>query len=211
MAYDYDQDFYYNPNAPGPQFDPETQGIPVDSPYWGSSGGFSYDWATPWGTTQAKQPSAPSASSGGRYYSLGKAPEVQTLTSTTTPVKPSVPMPTFELPEWDESAIKSARRKYMAPARRLREGLRRTLSSIPSARNPYVAREMGRGAVEAFGTGLSDISYRAGILGQQEYAQRRAEEIAALQANFQAAMQDYMAQYGQKKTVTAKTTYGEEE
>jgi len=194
---------YYDPNAPGPQFEPATQGT------GSSETGYSYDWAQPW--PQSTQPAFSAPTSQPRSssaYSLGTP--TTTTTGISTPIRPGIPMPALTLPAWDEGAIKSARRKYMAPVRRVQEGLRRTLASLPSADNPYVAKEMGRGAVEAYGTSVSDISMRAGMMGQQEYERRRAEEVTALTANFQAAMQDYMAQYGRKTTTTQKTTYGQQ-
>jgi len=181
----------------------------VSSPAYDNKGAYSYDWAQPWGVSG--QPVSEPRKSPVTYFP-SRPPRLTgvTTTSTTTPVKPGVPLPTLKAPKWDESRVAEYRRKYMAPVRGARQGLRRTLASLPSTQNIAVAKEMGRGAVEGFGTALSNISMRAGQQGLQEYERRRAEEMSVLMANFQAAMNDYMAQYGRKTVSEKKMQYGQQ-
>jgi len=195
----------------------ETYG-PGEDLYMGDGGGggttptvgYNYDWAQPWGTSE--QPVSEPRKSPVTYLQ-SRPPRLTgtTTTSTTTPVRPDIPLPTMTAPPWDEGKVAEYRRKYMAPVRGARQGLRRTLASMPSTQNIAVAKEMGRGAVEGFGTALSNISMRAGAQGLQEYERRRAEEMHVLTTNFQAAMNDYMAQYGQKTVSEKKMQYGQKQ
>lgn len=174
---------------------------------------FSYDPFQPWQSTQQPQPAQSGFRQTGPFQpttyqtgmTTGTTMGTTTGTSTMMPVAPNIPLPTLTLPEWNEGRIRELRRRYMAPVRSLRQGLRRTLASMPSATNVAVAREMGRGAVEGFGTGVSTISTGAGREALGEYRAERAEEISAAQMNFQAAMQDYLARFG-RTTTTAGTT-----
>jgi len=120
---------------------------------------------------------------------------------TTMPIKPGVPMPTLSIPERDEGRVAELRSKYMYPQRRLRQELRRGMTDVRNISDPTVRREVSRGLIEGFGAGLSEISGRAGIEAENTYARERAEEIRVLEVNFQAAMNDYMAQWGQETTM----------
>lgn len=165
-------------------------------------GGYNYEWAQPY---QAAEPARQRRSSyRAPFQPTTYTTGITTTTGTTTPIAPGIPRPTFTLPERDVGRIKELRRAYMAPVRQVRQGLRRTLASLPSVSNIAVAREMGRGAVEGLGSGISQISEAAGRGARAEYGQERAEEISALNMNFQAAMQDYMARWGKRTTTTTK-------
>lgn len=164
-----------------------------------------YAWAQPYPSTQQPQ-STPTQRGSISFAPSQYQPTSTTTTSTMTPTAPGIAMPTFALPPRNEERVRELRRSYMAPVRQVRQGLRRTLAALPSTSNIAVARELGRGAVEGLGTSISQISESAGRQARAEYSAERAEEITALQTNFNAAMADYLARWGQ--TTTSQQTSG---
>jgi len=139
--------------------------------------------------------------------------QTSTTTGTTTPIKPSGPLPTFQLPKRDEGRIKELRREAMStPMRATRQEARRALSRIGSMDSP-MAKEAFRGWTEGLGTGISSIASSASMTAEKLYGVERAEEIRGMLTNFQAQMNDYLAQYGQKSTQTTTTQmqYGGEQ
>jgi len=127
--------------------------------------------------------------------------------TTTTPIKPTIPLPTFTLPERDEGRIKELRSEAMStPMRSMRQEARRALSRIGSMDEP-TAKEAYRGWTEGLGTGISSIASSASLQAEKLYGAERGEEINAMLTNFQAEMNEYMASWG----TTTKMQYGDED
>ena len=181
-GYEYPEN-YTGFDAPAPSFNPwkekETQ-APATSGY----GGGASRWTVP-----AKLTST-----------------TGTTTGTTMPIKPGIPRPTFTLPERDEGRVKELRTEALStPMRSMRQEARRALSRIGNMEGP-ASKEAYRGWTEGLGTGISSIASSASLQAEQLYGVERGEEINAMLANYQAEMNDYMAQYGQ--TTTTKYNYG---
>lgn len=172
--------------------------------------GYNYGWAQPYPAGGQQQATQAPASSGISFLPSAYQSRTTsgTTTSTMTPTAPGISMPTFTMPKWQEGRVRELRRTAMAPVRQVRQGLRRTLASLPSVSNIAVAREMGRGAVEGLGSSISQISEMAGRQALGEYRAERGEEISGLMANFNAAMMDYMARFGRTSTSTSRQTSG---
>ena len=127
-------------------------------------------------------------------------------TSTTIPIKPDMPLPTFTLPERDVGRVKELRREAIStPMRSMRQEARRALSRIGAMEGP-MAKEAYRGWTEGLGTGISSIASQASLQAEQLYGVERAEEIRAMLTNFQAELNQYFASWGQK--TTTKYQYG---
>lgn len=176
----------------------------------------------PWGTPTTKRTSSLSyTGSGGGGGVQYKRPTGQV--STTTPVKPGIPMPTlgaapqFNLPARDEARVRRLQQEAAAPGvRSLRRQTR--LALMRQHYDDPRARENIRAALAGHGEALSQIMGMARTQGRREYAEERGEQIMTAQANFmnevtrwkanyQAALNDYMAQYGTKQVT--KKTYGD--
>jgi len=130
-----------------------------------------------------------------------------TTTSTTTPIKPTIPLPTFKLPERDIGRIRELRAEALStPMRKLRQEARRALPRIALMEGP-MAKEAYRGWTEGLGTGISSIASQATLQAEKLYNVERAEQIKEMLVNFQAELNDYFSQYGQKTTQTTTTEY----
>jgi len=120
--------------------------------------------------------------------------------TTTTPIKPGIPLPKFTLPERDEGRVKELRTEALStPMRSMRQEARRGLSRIGSMEGP-MAKEAYRGWTEGLGTGISSIASQASLQAEQLYGVERGEEINAMLTNFQAEMNEYMASWGTTTT-----------
>ena len=145
-----------------------------------------------------------------RFFTQQQRPSSTTTTTTTRPIKPTMPLPTFTLPERDPGRVKELRAEAMFPMRGFRQEARRMLPRIGNLEGP-MQKEAMRGWTEGLGTGISTIAGEAGLEAERLYGKERSEEISALVANFQASMQDYLAQYGATSTAVTRPQYGEEE
>ncbi|MCK4240825.1 MAG: hypothetical protein KAX30_04320 [Candidatus Atribacteria bacterium] len=141
--------------------------------------------------------------------------EQQRPTSTTTkttvsPTKPTMPLPTFTLPERDPERVKELRAEALFPMRGFRQEARRMLPKIANLPGP-VQKEAMRGWTEGLGTGISSITGKAGLEAERLYGIERGEEISALRQNFLAQLQDYLSGYGSTQTTISTHGYGEKE
>ena len=148
-----------------------------------------------------KQPTGYEATGGGpKRWTV---PQKMTgTTSTTMPIRPTIPLPKFTLPERDVGRVKELRTEAMStPMRGMRQEARRALSRIGAMEGP-MAKEAYRGWTEGLGTGISSIASQATLQAEQLYGVERAEQIGAMMANFQAELNAYFASWGQKTTTT---------
>jgi len=175
---------------------------------------------------QATQPAArrspSSGSSASRYYPTSKSSTSMTESIMPSGPAPSVDLPDFNAPEWDEGKIAELSRKAAGPfVGGLRRGLNRALVSIRSSeKNPVARAQMYRQAMEGFGgeQGLGGVLAASRRQGRAEYGQEYAYEYSEAvqktnqlnleaQANFNAAMMIYQASIGHKTTSTSTTGY----
>lgn len=134
----------------------------------------------------------------GRSYPVGGARGA--ARETITERRPTMAMPerptisAFEMPEWDESAIRKAAQRKAAP--RLRS-LRRQMEREAGRQyeNPNVKRMTLRQAMEGYGLGLGTIMSQAEAAGRAEYGQKYGREFAGAQMTYQAQTQAMMASY----------------
>ena len=175
-------------------------------------------------TQPAVRRSPSSGSSASRYYPTSKSSTSITESIMPSGPTPSVDLPDFNAPEWDEGKISELSRKAAGPfVGGLRRGLNRTLVSIRSAeKNPVARAQMYRQAMEGFGgeQGLGGVLSRARRQGRAEYGQQYNYEYQEAvqktnqlnleaQANFNAAMMIYQAKIGHKTTSTSTTGYSQ--
>jgi len=155
-----------------------------------------------------------SGGSGSRWTVPSKITSTTGTTSgTSTPIKPTIPLPQFTLPDRDEGRVKELRTESMStPMRSMRQEARRALSKIGNMEGP-ASKEAYRGWTEGLGTGISSIASSASLQAEQLYGVERGEEINAMLTNFQAEMNEYMASWGQEstQTTTTKYKYGQED
>lgn len=162
-------------NAPGRYWNPKTQTF---------MGGTT---AQP-RTTRATGRSYPVGGVGG----AGRETITQRKPTMAMPERPT--MPTFEMPEWDESKIRRAAQRKAAP--RLRS-LRRQMEREAGRQyeNPNVKRMTLRQAMEGYGLGLGTIMSQAEAAGRAEYGQEYGREFAGAQMTYQAQTQAMMQGY----------------
>ena len=166
-----------------------------------------------WGSQQYEARRKPSGGGyGGTPFSHFRTeqqrPSGTTTTTTSTRTKPDIPLPTFNIPERDEEREKELREKYMY-LRPYRRGLERALLSIGREENPAIRKYRTGEALSAFSETVGGEVKRATKEGVSTYGRERADAIMALSMSFQAAMQDYLAQYGQKQVSTMQYQYGD--
>jgi len=150
-------------------------------------------------------------------------PRIGSTTTSSISIKPTVAMPSLALPDlalpaYDESKITGRTQKIASPIIRAQ----RQLAQRALARhydNPNVAKLVSGEILRQFGTNLAESLAGARRTASTEYTQQLelerqkiAQEYAVKQqealTNYQAALQDYMQQYGQKTTTTYDYTYG---
>jgi len=139
-------------------------------------------------------------------------------TTVTMPIAPKEAAPTLgempdlPIPAFNEELYKEETRKAVsAPLRSLRRQTREALTRHIDTTNPALKREYYRAALRGHGEALSSIFGQAQVTGRAAAEKQRDIEFAAardkfqgqMQMNslkFQAAMQAYMAKFGQTST-----------
>jgi len=141
----------------------------------------------PYGSTGAQTPSTPRISS---------------QTNTSTPVAPDMAMPSFgNVPAIDETRIKRLTQTRSAAGQRsLRAALRENLLQASYQDNPNVAAMISRKSLEGFGQGIAETYTKAQQQATAEEYRDRQMKFSKQQAVFNAAMQDYMKRFGEKRT-----------
>lgn len=221
MAYDYTKDDYYSPFYEAPE--PAITGAPVvDSSRFSQSyqGGLNATITGP--SVEESQPAISGGSSSGGGYARAYPVGTTSISENILPDEsaPTLDLPDFSAPEWDEDKISELSRKAAGPyVSGLRRGLNRTLVAIRSSeKNPAARAQMYRQALEGFGgeSGLGGVLARARRQGRAEYGQqyaydfqeavRKTEQLNQEKlANFNAAMMIYNSKIKQKST--SSTSY----
>ena len=193
----FSQGYTYDPIAgwQAPQATPSAPSV------WGKSTGSAAPDFTKYGqypgTTTAKKytPTAGLMSGGGTSGLRYKPPTGSTTVSRT--IFPGE-APKLDLPEREEARVRALTRKAMAPRlRNLRTALNRAL--VRTYENPNVRRMVVREALQGYGAGVEEARYGAERTAEQQEAAERATEIQENLANYQGAMQAFLAS-GQKVT-----------
>lgn len=104
------------------------------------------------------------------------------------------PMPTFNLPTWDESKIAAKAQRVAGPGlRELRKGIREAQGRYYE--NPNVRRMTLRDAMAGYGMGLERVMGGARKEATAEYAAEYGPQVAKAGAEYQGQVQQTLSQY----------------
>ena len=104
------------------------------------------------------------------------------------------PMPSFNLPEYDEREVEKLSQRHAAPGmRKLRDTVRGIQRETYD--NPNVRALTLRQALSGYGLGLSQVLSGARKTAGAEYGARRREDIGAQTMKYQTDVNTMMAQY----------------
>jgi hypothetical protein len=98
------------------------------------------------------------------------------------------PLPTYQAPSWNESAIDTLQQKRAAPGLRALRGQMNRASNV-SSDNPNVKRMTLRDALSGYGQGLSSVMGQAGATAAGEYGNQYAQTSENAQAKWQSEAQ----------------------
>lgn len=109
-----------------------------------------------------------------------------TQTLSTRPVAPALPtlnLPSFKMPEYDEAAVRTERQKVAAPyLRTLRQNVQKVMAQ--SFENPNVKRMTLRDALGGYGTALESVMGRAEAEGRRAYGEKYSKQAEEAKTNY---------------------------